>query len=185
MAVFVANLVKLFGRGWPEMFLGQLKFHYMAAGALAAWLLLERREALMASRVFSSRPLQWAIWLFLLQYVFLGALPGSAVLDELAQAFLFPWLIVETAVNPRRLVRLDLALTEWLGQISYGFYMFHMIAVYATSFVFLGTGSWSARPVLYVAAYYAMAIALTTLLSYLSFRFLEAPILRQKYRFAR
>lgn len=185
MGVYASNRLGAFGRGWPERFVTQLQFHYMAAGAFAAWLLLEREPALLGSRFFASRPWQWATWLFLFQYLVLGRLPGVPALDEIAQTFLFPWLIVETAVNPRRLFRLEMPLTEWLGGISYGFYMFHMLAVYATTLAFQHLAFWQARPTLYVASYYLLAIGLTTLISYVSFRFYEGPILELKGRFAR
>ena len=44
--------------------------------------------------------------------------------------------------NPRNVLRVENRVTDYLGTISYGIYMFHMIAVYATSFVFMRWRWW-------------------------------------------
>jgi peptidoglycan/LPS O-acetylase OafA/YrhL len=83
------------------------------------------------------------------------------------------------AANPRNVIRVETRAFEHLGTISYGFYMFHMIAVYMTSYTFLRWRWWDGRPLaVYIAAYYGLAIGLTILLATLSFRFFERPFLR-------
>ena len=101
------------------------------------------------------------------------------------QLVLYSWLIVDVAANPRRLVRTKSTVTEWLGEISYGIYMYQMVAVYAVSWYFKATSWWEGNLVVYVASYYAMAVGLTVLLAYVSHRFFERPILRLKSRFSR
>ena len=165
-------------------FLLQLKFHFMAAGALAAWALHRHRARFLALPVFRWRVLQVALAFWILQFYLVDLWPMPVWLFEPAQLVAYTWLIVEVGANPRRLVALGPRLTEWLGTISYGIYMLHMIAVYATSFLFQRLDFWRGNLPLYLAGYYGLAVALTVLLSYLSHRFLESPFLRRKQSLA-
>lgn len=167
-----------------KKFLLQLKFHFMAAGALAAWALYHHRERLLALPLFRWRWLQAALGLWLVQFYLVDFWPIPAWLYEPVQVLVYTWLIVEVGANPRRLIALGPLVTEWLGTISYGIYMLHMIAVYFTSFLFQRLDFWRGSLALFLISYYALAVALTISLSYLSYRFLESPFLRLKARLA-
>jgi peptidoglycan/LPS O-acetylase OafA/YrhL len=184
LALFFLNLFEAFGTGWAKMFCGQLKFHFMAAGALCAWALHRRREAVLGLPVFTSRALQIVLFLLLLEYYSLGRIPWGLG-EELIQLVLYPWLILTVAANPRNVIRLRNRAFEYLGTISYGLYMLHMIAVYTTSQLFRKihpSAGWQGHIVLYSAAYYGMALGLTILLASLSYRWFEQPFLRLKDR---
>ncbi len=148
-----------------------------------AWLLYHRPARLFALPFFRSRLLQWALALLLLEFLFVGT-PRHWLIEEGLQVLLYSWLIVDVAANPHRLVKIKTKLTEWLGEISYGIYMYHMVAVYATSRYFQSAEWWKTSLVLYVVTYYASALGLTILLAYLSHRFFERPILQFKRRFS-
>lgn len=107
------------------------------------------------------------------------------MIEESMQVVLYSWLIVDVAANPRRLMKTSTRITEWLGEISYGIYMYHMVALYATSWYLKSVSWWEGNLVVYVASYYAMAVGLTVLLAYLSHHLFERPILRLKPGFSR
>ena len=180
--VFVLSLYDVFGAHAGRTFFGQLKFHFMAAGALAAWRLHRNSAAMLRLPVFASRALQAVLLLFLLDFYFVYTIPWGLLGDEIVQLVLYPWLIVTVAVNPRNIVKVANPAFEYLGKISYGIYMLHMPAVYLTSKVFSATSWWHGRFWLYCAAYYAMALGLTFLISHLSYRWFELPFLRLKDR---
>lgn len=184
-ALSATNELELLGLQRLEKFIGQLEFHFMAAGALAAVLLRQSPGTLLERAPFRSRPIQASLWAALLGYIFIGPPHGGPIVEELLQLVLYVWLIVEIAANPGRLVKLDLPATEWLGGISYGLYLFHMFAVYAVTHFFMSTRLWVDVPAAYGFVFYGAVLALTVLLSYLSYRFFEAPILGLKERFAR
>jgi peptidoglycan/LPS O-acetylase OafA/YrhL len=184
LAAFALNQINPFGLGKLQGFFAQLKFHYMAAGGLCAWMLYKRRAQFLGLPIFRYRLIQWLFALLLLEYLFVGT-PRHWLIEESLQVVLYSWLIVEVAANPRRLVRVKARATEWLGEISYGIYMYHMVAVYATSWYFKSTRWWEGSLVVYVATYYTMAAGLTLLLAYVSHRWFERPILRLKPRFSR
>lgn len=184
-AGFLVNRLNPFHLAEMVKFFDQLKFHFMAAGALAAWAVRQRREALLALPVFKHGWLQWALGLFLAQYFLVDLWPMPWWLEELVQLGLFTWLLIEVGVNPRRRMPLENRFAEWLGTISYGIYMLHMIAIYFTSWLFKNSQWWVGSTWLYHLGYYGLAVALTILLSYLSFRFFEGPLLALKTRLAR
>jgi peptidoglycan/LPS O-acetylase OafA/YrhL len=182
-AAFAINQINPFGLQEMQKFFAQLKFHFMAAGAIMAWALYHRPARLFTSPLFRSRWLQWLLALLLLEFLFVGT-PRYWLIEEGLQVVLYSWLIVDVAANPRRFVNIKTKLTEWLGEISYGIYMYHMVAVYATSWYFQSTQWWKTSLVLYIITYYGSAVGLTILLAYLSHRFFEKPILQFKRRFS-
>lgn len=183
LALFAWTQVNPLGLEEMQKFFIQLKFHFMAAGAMTACWLHRRPARLLALPVFTRPWLQWLLFLFLAQYYFLDLVPMHWFVTECAELVLYCWLIVELGANPANRLRIYGRRTEWLGGISYGIYMFHMVAIYATSWLFLRTSFWRGHLPLYLVAYYTLAVGLTVLLSYLSYRFFEAPILRLKRRF--
>jgi len=184
LAAFALNQINPFGLKGLQGFFSQLKFHFMAAGGICAWMLYNRPSRLLGLPVFRYRLLQWLFALLLLEYLFVGT-ARHWIIEESLQVLLYAWLIVEVAANPRRLVRIKARVTEWLGGISYGIYMYHMIAVYTTSWYFKSTTWWQANRIAYIACYYSIACGLTLLLSFVSNRWFEKPILRSKVRFLR
>jgi peptidoglycan/LPS O-acetylase OafA/YrhL len=181
LTVHFLNRFGIFGTGRPMLFWGQLKFHFMAAGALCAWALHRHRDRLLALPVFTHRGVQIVLFLLLLEYYSLGRIPWNLG-EELVQLVFYPWLILTVAANPRNVIRLQNRVFEYLGTISYGIYMLHMIAVYVTSALFVATSWWHGHIVLYCAVYYTVAIGLTILLAAASYRWFERPFLRLKDR---
>lgn len=182
LTAFTINRINIFGLQEMQNFFSQLKFHFMAAGAIMAWMFFYQPERLFALPVFRMRWLQWVFAFLLLEYIFIGT-PRPWLLEETLQMLLYSWLIIDVAVNPHRLVNIKTRVTEWLGEISYGIYMYHMIVVYAVSWYFQKTVWWKTSLSLYLGTYYTMVLGLTILLAYLSHRFFEKPILRLKRRF--
>jgi peptidoglycan/LPS O-acetylase OafA/YrhL len=183
-AVFCAAHYDVFGAHEGKRFAEQLRFHYMAAGALCAWALIERRQTLLAWPVFSRRPVQLVLLALLADLYLTGFIPWGWLGEELAQLGLYAWLIVTVAAQPAgNVVHLGNRLFEHLGSISYGIYMLHMPAIYATAEIFLLTSWWRGRGLaLYCAAFYGLACGLTWLLAEISYRFFEKPFLRLKDR---
>jgi len=180
------NYFDVFGIHMWKNFVGQLEFHFMAAGGLCAWWLHRYKERFIALPVFRSRTIQLVLFLvvadyFLFNYLF-GLVHMNGLVEEAAQVFLYCWLIVNVAANPRNVIRVDNKVFDYLGTISYGIYMLHMPAIYMTSGLFRGSAWWSGRIWLYCISYYGLALGLTVLLAHLSYRYFESPFLRLKDR---
>jgi len=182
LLLFCLSYFNVFGVHEWKNFVGQLKFHFMAAGGLCAWWLHRRRERFLSLPVFSRRSLQLILFAVLADYYLLNLARWDGLAAEALQLVLYPWLIVNVAANPRNLVKVANPAFEYLGRISYGIYMLHMIGVYLTSGLFRGSSWWGGSLWLYCAAYYVTALGLTILLAHLSYRYLESPFLRLKNR---
>ncbi|HXU45879.1 MAG TPA: acyltransferase [Thermoanaerobaculia bacterium] len=180
--VFCLNHYAVFGNGTAIKFVGQLKFHFMAAGGFCAWWLHEDAASLLAKPPFASRIWQFALLVLLADYYLTAFIPWGWLLEELVQVVLYAWLIVDVGANPRAVFKLENRVFDYLGVISYGIYMMHMIAVYSTSALFRRTSWWHGHAVLYCIAYYGCALGLTLLLAHLSYRYFETPFLRLKDR---
>jgi peptidoglycan/LPS O-acetylase OafA/YrhL len=177
------NHFRVFGVGPAQMIVGQLRFHFMATGALAAWALHHHRERLLALPPFASRAVQVVLLALLAEYYLTGRLSWGWFGEEIVQLVLYGWLIVTVAANPRNVVRIANPLFEFLGTISYGIYMWHMVTVYGTSALFRALHrDWQGHLALYCLAYYAIALGATVLIAWLSYRWLEQPFLRLKDR---
>ncbi|HEX4956233.1 MAG TPA: acyltransferase [Thermoanaerobaculia bacterium] len=184
-AVFLIATANPWGWAAMQKFWTQLKFHFMAAGALAAWALFHHRERLLALPVFRKRWLQVGLGIFLLQYLVANLVRMHWAVDEVVQLLLFPWLLLEVGANPARALRVANPVTEWLGEISYGLYMLHMVAVYAVARLYQATGWWQMSFPLYALSFQLLAIGSTILLAWLSHRLYERPILGLKRYFSR
>src|SRR5574342_17859 len=95
LAIDVANSLHAFGVGRHSLFLSQIKFHFIAAGALSAIALQRDEGALVARPWFRSRALQLVLVLVIIDFYSVGvpAMPDWAA--TLLQLVLYPWLILE------------------------------------------------------------------------------------------
>jgi peptidoglycan/LPS O-acetylase OafA/YrhL len=179
-ALFVLTHYGAFGVHEGMRFTEQLKFHYMAAGGLCAWWLHRRREALLGSWPFANRAAQLILFALLVDFYLFSFIPWGWLGTEVLQMVLYCWLIVNVAANPANVVPVGARAFDYLGTISYGIYMLHMLAVYATSEFFRRTVWWHGSLALYCLVYYCLVFGLTSLFAHLSYRYFEWPFLRLK-----
>jgi peptidoglycan/LPS O-acetylase OafA/YrhL len=180
--LFCLNYNEIFGAHQWKMFVGQLKFHFMAAGGLCAWWLHRRRQALLGCVLFTSRAIQLVLFAMLLDLYLTSFVPWHWLGLEIMQVFLYCWIIVNVAANPRNVIPVENRAFDYLGTISYGIYMLHMPAVYAVSELCKRWNWWGASLTLYCLGYYTLVFTLTFLLAHLSYRYFEQPFLRLKDR---
>jgi len=100
------------------------------------------------------------------EFLYRGGFTGVAIICGV--------LIYSAANTPHRILSTALRFTPlvWLGQISYGLYLWHWLVLTSTSFYFLGRWESSAR------------LALSVGIAATSFYFVEKPFNQLKTRFA-
>jgi peptidoglycan/LPS O-acetylase OafA/YrhL len=192
LLVFHANSAGLFGSDRVHIIVMSLRFYFMAAGALCAWYAFHHYDALMRLPIFSSRVVQVALVLLLVDFLLfdsLGQLVGRFAgpvawidFNEGLQVLLFSWLVLTVSLNARNIVRVENRAFDYLGKISYGTYMYHMIVLYLVAGIFRLIPGSTANLVAYTAGFYGAAIALSLLISHLSYQYFEQPFLRMKVR---
>ncbi|MEO1712659.1 MAG: acyltransferase, partial [Bacteroidota bacterium] len=169
-----------------------LKFEAMAIGGLFAYGVFHQKTAIEESRWFS-RPVQVGILLFILARVFakqflidwspvfefLFALP---ILSNLLILLAFAWLIVNVSINAKSLVKLDYPIFQFLGDISYGIYMYHMLVIF--SMVLVGKEVFNSfDPALGTLVFYLLVSGAVVLVASLSKRVFEDRFLALKTKF--
>ena len=175
----------------PEV-LRMLQFEAMAIGGLAAHFVFHRRQPIHTYWLFS-QPAQVALLLLLFTRLFAhqslaaswplyAAVFDHAVVTPLLMMVIFAWLIVNAAVNERSILRLDSRLLNYLGDISYGVYMYHALVISLVFVPFLdeyrAAPAWPATLLLHV-----LVGGLTLCLAALSKKYFEDQFLRFKARF--
>jgi peptidoglycan/LPS O-acetylase OafA/YrhL len=143
----------------------------MAIGAIGAWLVMEQKRSVLR--------LLYRLDVQLLAYAAAAYLlltsRGKPLLHYSLHSVVFAILILNIATNPRSLVKLESRSLTFLGNISYGMYMLHELAIVAVLRL-LGAGS----PVLLYTASVLATIAGATAVHY----GYEVWFLRLKSRFA-
>lgn len=190
------TLALWFDRYWQnavaQEVLRMLQFEAMAIGGLAAYLVFHRDQPLHSSWLFS-RPTQV---LFILPLVTLliahravadavplyAALFDHHLLTPWLMMCLFGWFIANAAVNEHSILRLNWPLWNYLGDISYGIYMYHALAI-SLLYVplieeYRAVPFWAETLLVH-----AGVAAATLLFAGLSKRFFENRFLRYKARF--
>ncbi|MBL1213697.1 MAG: acyltransferase [Ignavibacteriae bacterium] len=121
--------------------IGLLKFEAMAIGAFGAYYIYYTEKPI-ESRWFFSNAIQFAVFSFLvskflLQSFLIEHIPQFTILfttpifSELLLMAAFCWIIISVSLNPKSFVKLNNKYLDYLGDISYGIYMYHMITIFA------------------------------------------------------
>jgi peptidoglycan/LPS O-acetylase OafA/YrhL len=100
--------------------------------------------------------------------------------DEFYAVF-FAIIILNTAVNPKKLVSFDYKWLNYIGKISYGIYVYHWIIIL---FVLNFTIQMKGNSILFNTLFYVGSIGLTILVSHFSFFKFESYFLKFKDKFA-
>ena len=156
--------------------LGTLSIDCMAIGGIAA-VIYFRGERILST--LYDRRLQLIVYVVLLAMLGSGfSLPNR--LHYHIYAPLFAFVILNLATNPDTIVSLEIAPFDYLGKISYGLYMYHVIAI-AVTFKILAVWHLTAlAPLQYAGVFMA-----TIVMAAISYHAFEHPILRKKIAFSR
>jgi len=126
------------------------------------------------------------LMILLKNVIFAGSL---VIFERYAIALFFCFVIVDQIVNERKISWTwfhNSAL--YLGKISYGIYMFHLVVMYLIKDYLLidyfeSKEIWDLNFISFSLAYAVFALASTIAISWLSYRFFEKPFLKLKGRF--
>ncbi len=97
---------------------------------------------------------------------------------------LFGIFVANISYNPNPIFQIKNKALNYLGNISYGIYMYHMIVVYAVLFLFMKYDFWRVLPsAAQIVLINLIAVAGTILAAHLSFKYMEMPFLKLKEYF--
>tara|TARA_R110002012_G_scaffold99980_2_gene238444 strand:+ start:130975 stop:132081 length:1107 start_codon:yes stop_codon:yes gene_type:complete len=158
-------------------FFVRARFENMALGGLAALLFYKNwvanKKKLMAFGI--------VILIFFL--IFEIELPLN--LETIIYPLLFVNLILFTIINSSSKGFLEAKPFKYLGKISYGLYMYHLIPIYILINFFYPDGRLFSNVFINQVLFHLSVLALTIMVSSLSYHFMEKPLLKYKNKFNR
>ena len=169
-----------------------LQFECMAIGGLTAYYIYHRKKAIENSIVFS-RFIQVILILFLTgkfvlskflvdNFFIFDYIYNSGIFSHLLLSCSFAWLIVNISLNSKSIINLENRVLNFLGEISYGIYMYHMLIVFGIILVFkkhLAAMSGVTSSILF---YFVLTIGVI-LISFISKKIFEDYFLKFKDKF--
>lgn len=163
-------------------FLKIFAIEQMAMGGLGAWVLAGHRTVLL--KLIYHPAIQ--VLNFGLLFVVVALKLKLPFVHHHLDALAFTLLIMNVASNPDSIIKLENPICNFMGNISYGLYMYHTtIIILALKFLSpLSAGRSLRELAIYNFIYYVIAISGTILVSHASYRFFELRFLRLKDRFS-
>jgi peptidoglycan/LPS O-acetylase OafA/YrhL len=164
-----------------KRFVGSLKFESMAIGALGAAYLFYKKEKML--RLIYSKPLQILAFLSIPAIVLFTP---KALYGALYLLFSIPFLIIimNVASNENSILKMRNKVFDFLGRISYGIYMYHLICITFTFHVLdhfiqfpLRLEGW------HTLLLYVVSIPLTIGVSALSYHYFEKRFIQRKKKY--
>jgi peptidoglycan/LPS O-acetylase OafA/YrhL len=158
----------------------QLKYLGCIAVGCLATTLFYKRESRLKNLIFSL-PVQWLVLVAIITLSLLSfyVLRQEEAFDYRVYTTLFSIVVVNGALNPRNIFRLETPVLDFLGKISYGIYMYHMMCI---GIAFAIVRWLTADVVVQNILLYILSIGLTILVSWLSFDYFESIFLKLKPR---
>lgn len=164
--------------GWAAFFL-TMKFYSMAIGSLFGYILYYHFDAynrsFLSSKWFQSVVLSAILWHFIFNKAGEMSLPFKAL-----ASVLYGLLILNVSVVTNKLVQLEIKWLSYLGTISYGIYMYHMLVDYMLRFIWPKFSLLQKPSFGMTILYYFLLTGLAILLSALSYKYFEKYFLQLK-----
>lgn len=149
-------------------------YESIAIGAILAYLAIEKPIFI---EIFFKKNIQILTYLLLTILVIFGIkLP---LFNNLFYACLFAIIIVNLALNKKSILNLENKFFNYTGKVSYGFYMYHSIAIV----IVLKTLLFFKIQNLFLE--YFLSIIVTLFLAIISFEYYESYFIKKKKKFSR
>ena len=177
-----APFVKLDALVVLKKFLAMSKLECMALGGLGAYVLFSNKEKILRIVYRPSSQITSVVILPILIYF-----TPTAFEDILHLLFSISFLVIilNVASNEKSLLRFENSTLQYLGRISYGFYMFHvMCIVFTIHFLdkYIGLDNDISKPQHMLL--YGISFLLTVAVSSLSYHIFEKAFIRLKDKYA-
>ena len=166
-----------------KKFLAMSKLECMALGGLGAWALFFEKKTLLK---WFYHPVAQVAGIVGIPFLILFAPAMLQNAIHLVYAMLFLIIILNVSTNPKSILKLENGILNFLGKISYGIYMYHMVIIALVLWIVRkiwpnGTLSVTTENIVI----YVLTVGLTILVSYLSYTYLEHRFIKLKSRFTK
>lgn len=150
-------------------------FEAMAIGGLGAYFIFNRQDSFSNFFIYK-RPIQVVIYLVLASFlIFQGNIHHAIwnsifevpVISKILIEFLFLYLIIGVSIIDHSIIKLRNKFISFLGEISYGIYMYHMLVIF-TIMQFMKKILMDLSPIMSVTLFYIILIPSVILVSSVS-----------------
>lgn len=163
------------------------QFEAMAIGGLGAYIVFNFGARIPASFIYA-RSMQFLVYAIFLSYIIFHSNVHHPIWDTIFKTpivsplfinLLFLYLIIGIALVPHHLFKMNNRVLDFLGEISYGIYMYHMLVIF-TLMQFGKSLFLSMNGITSSILFYAFLIPLVLLISAISKRTFENYFLQLK-----
>lgn len=155
-----------------------LKIESMAIGGIGAWLVFKQKYY---QKLLSNAILLGALLIVVLLIYFTPNIIQDAIF--LVYSVLFLIIILNVSLNKNCFFKLENKLFIFLGNLSYGIYMYHMIVIALLVGTLKHFGIIVNNSIFSQLIIYGISILATIFISWLSYTFFEKPFLKLKHKF--
>lgn len=160
-------------------FLYHFKINIMALGGLGAYWYYKSKDRIL--NLIYRKDVQIISWSVLLVSLIYKPLHYKSYVDSEINSIFYLILILNVATNKKTLVSLENRIFNFLGKISYGIYVYHMLLIYFLSFVIRKYNFFK----LSYLELQLMIVITTVSIALISYTYFESIFLRKKERYSR
>jgi peptidoglycan/LPS O-acetylase OafA/YrhL len=163
-------------------FIMSLKFWAMSIGGIFGYILFNF-EKITISRYLVYKPLQVAAMGIVSYHYLIGESFCDNLFWHFFIALLYGIIILNSCLQSSSVTDLEKKPFVYLGTISFGLYMYHMIVDYVVRMIYTKFASgW--HPVFAEVSYYLVLLGTTIIVASLSYKYFESFFLRMKHKIA-
>lgn len=151
----------------------------MAIGGLLAWVKYHKKETLL--KILYHPVVDIGTYMAFFGLVVIGV--RFPVFHSEIYAFMFAVMILNLSSNPNSFVNMENRFFNYMGKISYGTYMFHILSIFVIFKLFRPVFDGLPHQVVSVIVI-VFSTLFVTLISSLTYNYLEEPLLKMKGRFS-
>ncbi|MFY7970785.1 MAG: acyltransferase family protein [Flavobacteriales bacterium] len=172
--------------GWElkelKKFLAMLRIESMAIGGVGAYLWFTNKEKWM--NLILRPVVEWAAWISIPMLIYFSPmLIQNGV--HLIYSISFLIIIINVAKKGKFIISLETPIFDYLGKLSYGIYMYHlMIVVFSIHLLDAVFHFPSDLKLIHHVSIYALSFTLTIIVSALSYEFFEKRFVSAKKKYA-
>lgn len=161
-----------------QRFWDLFQIEQMSFGAIGAYVLFYKKEKILNAIYHPASQLLMAVGIIIIltvRYKFIG--------QTLLDALLFTILIINISTNKKFIIKLENPWYSYLGNISYGIYMYHTICISIVLTLLQKFRLDLGNQVLFNGLLYSFSVILTITLAALSYKYFESFFLKLKEKF--
>lgn len=157
-------------------FLSITRIDIMAIGAIGAYLVYSNHNIL---KIIYRKEIQILSWFILIASIVYKPIHIFSFIDQELNAVFYMIIILNVSSNKSSLISLENTFMNFIGKISYGIYVYHMIIIYVISYTISFLDYELDHFMLY-----PVVLIFTILTATLSYYYFETPFLKLKHKYS-